>query len=92
MTSNNYKNHQGKQIKMHNIFKNDINMEPSLLFENSIIGERVWKVTDVANYVGFSIGHVYNLKSQGKIPYRKCGKLLRFIPQEIIDWLNEGGI
>ncbi|MEI6080011.1 MAG: helix-turn-helix domain-containing protein [bacterium] len=73
--------------------KNDTNDEQLLLFDNNKISSgSVWKVADVANYLGVSIGHVYNLKSQGKIPYRKCGKLLRFIPKEIIDWLNQGGI
>jgi excisionase family DNA binding protein len=71
-------------------------VEKNEFFENGtvspqIAGRRVWTVEDVAKYLGVSIGHVYNLKAEGKIPYRKRGKLLRFLPNEILAWL-EGGV
>lgn len=79
---------------MTRILKNDKSGEQLELFDKETIAswEKVWNAQDVANYLGTSVGHVYNLKAQGKIPYRKRGKLLRFIPNEIIDWLNQGGI
>jgi predicted DNA-binding transcriptional regulator AlpA len=61
---------------------------------NSIVANimsKVWTAKDVANYLGVSVGHIYNLKTRRLIPYRKCHGILRFIPQEIIDWINEGG-
>ncbi len=66
--------------------------EDKPVFENYISSRGIWNVQDVAQYLNVSVGHVYNLKSKGEIPYRKRGKLLRFIPSEIFDWINEGGI
>ena len=60
------------------------------VFENSIAGS-LWMVKEVASYLKCSVGHVYNLVYQDKIPYRKRGRLLRFIPLEIYDWVYEGG-
>ena len=68
-----------------------VSKENKQVFENNISSRAVWNVQDVAQYLLVSIGHVYNLKCKGAIPYRKRGKILRFIPQEISDWLNEGG-
>lgn len=58
------------------------------VFENRIAG--VWNVEDVASYLKCSVGHIYNLVCKKQIPYRKRGRLLRFIPQEIYDWVYEG--
>jgi len=64
----------------------------NMVFENYPISSGVWTVKEVASYLTVSIGHIYNLVSKKKIPYRKRGGILRFIPQEIFDWINEGGI
>ncbi|MEI6093578.1 MAG: helix-turn-helix domain-containing protein [bacterium] len=66
--------------------------EDKQVFENNISSRGIWNVRDVAQFLSVSIGYIYNLKSKGKIPFRKRGKLLRFIPQEIFDWVNEGEI
>lgn len=58
------------------------------IFKNQIAN--LWTVCEVAAYLKVSIGHVYNLVSQDRIPYRKRGRLLRFLPDEIFAWL-EGG-
>jgi len=57
-------------------------------FDNSIAG--VWTVKEVASYLRCSVGHIYNLVSQKKIPNRKRGRMLRFIPEEIYNWVYEG--
>jgi len=51
---------------------------------------RIWRVRDVAKYLGCTIGHVYNLVSQEKIPKIKKGKFVYFIPQQIHEWILEG--
>ncbi len=56
-----------------------------LFFENQI-----WRIKEVADYLGCSIKHVYNLTSRGEIPHRKKGKFLFFIPTEILNWIQEG--
>ncbi len=55
------------------------------LFEKSI-----WRVTDVADYLGNSKGHIYNLCSRRSIPFVKKGKQLYFIPKEIENWVLQG--
>ena len=67
-------------------------IESNKLFENNISSRGVWNAKDVAQCLQVSVGHVYNLKFKGLIPYRKRGRLLRFIPSEILDWLNKGDV
>lgn len=56
-----------------------------LLFEKSIL-----RIDDVAIILGQSKSHIYRLTSQKKIPFRKKGKTLFFMSQEIFDWVNQG--
>jgi excisionase family DNA binding protein len=56
-----------------------------LLFEKSIL-----RIDEVAVILGQSKSHVYRLTSQKKIPFRKKGRTLYFMSQEIFDWVNEG--
>jgi excisionase family DNA binding protein len=39
-----------------------------------------------AEFLGIKINTLYVMKSQGRIPYRKVGHLLRFDLAEIIAW------
>ena len=56
----------------------------------SLFNNQIWRIEDVAQFLRCSTGHIYNLTSKRKIPYRKKGGLLFFIPCEILDWINEG--
>ncbi|MBF0361985.1 MAG: helix-turn-helix domain-containing protein [Oligoflexia bacterium] len=78
-------------------FKNtiDVNNSQSIAYNdqtNRFFNNRIWRIKDVAGYLGVSAGHVYNLTSTMRIPHRKKGKLLYFIPSEINDWINEGNL
>ena len=53
-------------------------------FEN-----RIWRIDDVANYTGYSLGTLYNLTSQKLIPHRKNRGRIFFIPLEIQNWIEE---
>ena len=57
----------------------------SLLFS-----KKIWRVYDVALFLGCSVGHVYNMASDEKIPKRKKRGLLFFVPNEILNWVLEG--
>ena len=59
----------------------------NLFFENRV----VWSVEDVARELQVSIRHVYKLVSQNRIPYCKVGRLVRFCPVRICEWLHKGG-
>jgi len=57
------------------------------LFENKL----VWTVHDVARELGCSPRHVRKLVSVDKIPYCKVGRLVRFSPLRLSEWLRKGG-
>ena len=52
--------------------------------------KKIWRVGDVAKFLGCTIGHVYNLASDEKIPKRKKLGILFFVPEEILNWILEG--
>jgi len=52
--------------------------------------KKIWRVEDVANFLRCTVGHVYNLASDEKIPKRKKNGLLFFVPNEILSWVLEG--
>lgn len=47
-------------------------------------------VAEVAKALGRSTGAVYMLVHRDMIPYRKHGRRVVFIPEEIRAWLNSG--
>ena len=62
------------------------------LNSSSLFNNQIWRIEDVAGCLRCSTGHVYNLVSKRRIPFRKKGGLLLFIPSEIFNWINEGEI
>ncbi len=67
------------------------------LNSDTLFNNQIWRIDDVANFLGVSVGHIYNLVSASRkmrrkdeIPYRKRGKLLYFFPHEVLDWINKG--
>jgi predicted DNA-binding transcriptional regulator AlpA len=61
--------------------------DQKLLFEKLI-----WTKEDVSSFTRLSIGTIYNKTSKGEIPYKKRGNRLYFIPQDILNWIDEGGL
>ena len=51
----------------------------------------VWTVKDVARELQCSVRHVQELIAQDKIPYAKIGRLVRFSPAKVNEWLKKGG-
>jgi excisionase family DNA binding protein len=56
---------------------------------NQLPIEPLWSVADVARYLGCSERNIYFLIKSG-LPCVRVGKLLRFEPEEIRQWLKEG--
>lgn len=52
-------------------------------FENLI-----WSIDEVCRFTSYSKGTVYNLVSEGDIPYRKRRGRLWFVPSEILKWMK----
>jgi predicted DNA-binding transcriptional regulator AlpA len=53
---------------------------------------RIWSIDDVSLITGFSKGTIYNKTSKKEIPFRKRGKRLFFISDEIVNWIEEGEV
>ena len=60
------------------------------LFDSKIV-KLVWNVDDVARELECSVRHVRKLVSENKIPYLKIGRLVRFSPLRVREWLHKGG-
>jgi len=56
----------------------------SEVFFNNLI----WGIDEVCSFTAYKKGTIYNLVSNGDIPYRKRGKRLFFIPTEILKWIK----
>ena len=53
------------------------------LFENLI-----WGIDEVSQFTSYSKGTIYNLVSEGEIPFRKKRGRLWFFPSEILNWMK----
>ncbi len=63
-----------------------------MVLENNAFFEKlIWTVEDVARELNCSQRHVYKLISNDKIPYSKVGRLVRFSPARVSEWLRQGG-
>ena len=51
----------------------------------------VWTVNDVARELGCSIRTVRRLVAENSIPYSRVGRLVKFLPGKIQEWLVKGG-
>jgi excisionase family DNA binding protein len=51
---------------------------------------RLWNVYEVADFLGLSVGTIYHLASQGRIPcVRLSARCLKFQPDEIMQWVKQ---
>lgn len=55
-----------------------------------MFNKRIWSIEDLMEVTGYSRQTIYNLKSQKRIPFRKKFGKLFFIPDEILNWIEEG--
>lgn len=72
-------------IKSEKVYSEKEQFNAQMLFD-----KKIWRVGDVAKFLGCTVGHVYNLASDEKIPKRKKLGLLFFVPEEILNWVLEG--
>lgn len=55
-----------------------------------MMNDKLLTAEQVAEMLGFTVGTIYNLVSQGRIPYIKLSKrALRFRADEIDKWIKE---
>lgn len=54
-------------------------------------GDRWLSVEEIAQYLGISKETVYRWLEKKRIPAHRVGKLWKFKPSEIDDWVKDGG-
>ncbi len=52
--------------------------------------EKLWTVSQAAEFLDLSVPTIYTKVSRGQIPYMKRGKRLYFSSTELLDYLKEG--
>ena len=55
---------------------------------NELFEKLIWGIEDVCKFTTYKKGTIYNLVSNGSIPYRKRRGKLFFIPSEILSWIK----
>ncbi len=53
--------------------------------------KKIWFLKDVVTFSGYAKQTIYNLSSLGVIPHTKKRNRLVFIPQDILNWMFNGG-
>ena len=53
---------------------------------DAVQANRLMTPEQCAAFLQIEVNTLYVMKSQGRIPYRKVGHLLRFDLQEIVEW------
>lgn len=57
-------------------------------FRSQLFNNLIWGIDEVSRFTTYSKGTIYNLVSEGDIPYRKRRGRLWFIPNEVLKWLK----
>jgi excisionase family DNA binding protein len=58
--------------------------------EKAVTTQWLWNVNEVAEFLGLSVGTIYHLASQGRIPcVRLSARCLKFQPEEIMQWVKQ---
>lgn len=70
--------------------KDDTSLKQELFTTTKLFDKKIWTATETAAFLNRSVGTIYNLVYLGKLPFYKRGKRLYFIPQEILNWVQEG--
>lgn len=55
---------------------------------DSELGERLWTVRDVAQFLGVHEKTIYDWAARGDLPCFRLGNRLRFSPTELTRWVS----
>ena len=50
---------------------------------------KIWTIKEVSQFTGFAVSSLYNMKD---LPRRKRRGRLFFYPDEIVNWIDTGGL
>lgn len=51
--------------------------------------ERLWTVSDIAGFLGFTSKGIYGLVERQSVPCLRIGSRLRFEPDVILEWIRQ---
>lgn len=75
-----------------NLNNRDSDSRREVSSSEKLLKKKYWNISDLAEITGYAKGTLYNLKSEGILPFiKKRGKLL-FVPTEILNWIEEGDL
>lgn len=57
-------------------------------FRSQLFNNLIWGIDEVSRFTSYAKGTIYNLVSEGDIPYRKRRGRLWFIPNEVLKWMK----
>jgi predicted DNA-binding transcriptional regulator AlpA len=60
----------------------------SLNSQAQLFNNLIWGIDEVSRFTSYAKGTIYNLVSEGDIPYRKRRGKLWFIPNEVLKWMK----
>ena len=58
-----------------------------------LFDKKIWTIDDVASFTGISKSSLYkmtSLRRRESIPFRKRSGKLYFLPEEVMNWIEEG--
>ncbi|MGE3607988.1 MAG: helix-turn-helix domain-containing protein [Bacteriovoracaceae bacterium] len=55
-----------------------------------LFSKKIWRVKDVQAFTGLGYSTLMRYTSQKRIPHCKRANRLYFIPQDIMNWIEEG--
>jgi excisionase family DNA binding protein len=47
-------------------------------------------IDELAEHLGVTVRHVRRLVAERRVPYLKVGRLVRFDPEDVAGWLEDG--
>jgi len=56
--------------------------------QSQLFNNLIWGIDEVSRFTSYAKGTIYNLVSEGDIPYRKRRGRLWFIPNEVLKWMK----
>ncbi len=56
--------------------------------QRQLFNKLIWGIDEVCRFTTYAKGTIYNLVSEGDIPYRKRRGRLWFVPNEILKWMK----
>ena len=67
-------------------------IEKDIEIKKKLLEKTIWNMKDLKTYLEISVSTIYRWKNKKvePLPSRRRGSKLFFIPQEVLNWIEEG--